>query len=150
MPCAIGVTTTVEEERVSLLAGVEEVFGGVATTTLVPLTRLTSCAIGMEAITGGGDALAQGTYAPSLHVATPTQVAEALRVGPGNMPVFSGNLTDDQVRDIAAYVTQSLAQPSDIGGVGMGGLGPVAEGFIALALGIGILMLVSFWVGERQ
>jgi hypothetical protein len=32
----------------------------------------------------------------------------------------------------------------------MGGLGPVAEGFIALALGIGILMLVSFWVGERQ
>ena len=101
-------------------------------------------------ITGGGDALAQGTYAPSLHVATPTQVAEALRIGPGNMPVFSGNLTDAEVRDIAAYVTESLAKPSDIGGVGMGGLGPVAEGFIALALGIGILMLVSFWVGERQ
>ncbi len=101
-------------------------------------------------ITGGGDALAQGTYAPSLHVATPTQVAEALRIGPGNMPVFSGNLTDDEVRDITAYVTESLAKPTDIGGVGMGGLGPVAEGFIALALGIGILMLVSFWVGERQ
>jgi ubiquinol-cytochrome c reductase cytochrome c subunit len=101
-------------------------------------------------ITGGGDALAQGTYAPSLHVATPTQVAEALRIGPGNMPVFTGNLTDDEVRDIAAYVTESLAKPTDIGGVGMGGLGPVAEGFLALALGVGILMLVSFWVGERQ
>ena len=101
-------------------------------------------------ITGGGDALAAGTYAPSLHVATPTQVAEALRIGPGNMPVFSGNLTDDQVRDITAYVTESIAKPSDIGGVGMGGLGPVAEGFIGLALGVGILMLVSFWVGERQ
>ena len=101
-------------------------------------------------ITGGGDALANGTYAPSLHVATATQVAEALRIGPGNMPVFSGNLTDDEVRDITAYVTESIAKPSDIGGVGMGGLGPVAEGFIGLALGVGILMLVSFWVGERQ
>ncbi|MEI6700317.1 MAG: c-type cytochrome [Actinomycetota bacterium] len=101
-------------------------------------------------ITGGGDALASNTYAPSLHIATVTQVAEAMRVGPGNMPVFSGNLSDQQVRDIAAYVTESIAKPTDIGGVGMGGLGPVAEGFIGLALGVGILMLVSFWVGERQ
>ncbi len=101
-------------------------------------------------ITGGGDALASNTYAPSLHVATVTQVAAAMRVGPGNMPVFSGNLSDQQVRDIAAYVTESIAKPTDIGGVGMGGLGPVAEGFIGLALGVGILMLVSFWVGERQ
>jgi len=37
-------------------------------------------------ISGAGDALAEGAYAPSLHLATPTQVVEAIRSGPGNMP----------------------------------------------------------------
>ena len=36
---------------------------------------------------------------------TPQQVAEAIRTGPANMPRFSGNLTDAQVRDIVSYVT---------------------------------------------
>jgi len=101
-------------------------------------------------ITGGGDALAKGTYAPTLHWATPTQIAEALRTGPGNMPRFTGNLSDAQVRDITAYVTSTIQHPSNIGGLGTGGLGPVAEGFIGLALGVGLLMLVTFWVGDRQ
>ena len=101
-------------------------------------------------ITGGGDALASSTFAPSLHVATPTQIVDAIRTGPGNMPRFTGNLTDSQVRDITAYVAESIQKPTNIGGVGMGGLGPVAEGFIGLALGVGGLMLVSFWVGDRS
>ncbi len=101
-------------------------------------------------ITGGGDALAYNTYAPTLHWATPNQIAEALRTGPGNMPRFTGNLTDWQVRDIVAYVSHSIQHPTNIGGVGLGGLGPVAEGFVALALGVGGLMLVTFWVGDRQ
>ena len=62
-------------------------------------------------ITGAGDALAYGTYAPSLHYATTTQVAEAIRTGPGNMPRFTGNLTDSQVRDIVAYVTEQHPAP---------------------------------------
>jgi ubiquinol-cytochrome c reductase cytochrome c subunit len=101
-------------------------------------------------ITGMGDALAYSTYAPTLHHATPTQVAEAIRTGPGNMPRFTGNLSDNQVRDIVAYVTEKIQHPTNPGGFGLGGIGPVAEGFVALLFGVGGLMLVCFWIGDRS
>ena len=102
-------------------------------------------------ITGAGDALAFGTNAPSLEnrQVTPQQVAEAIRIGPANMPRFSGNLSDGQVRDLVAYVTEKIQHPSNPGGAGLGGVGPVAEGFVALLLGVGGLALVCFWIGER-
>ena len=102
-------------------------------------------------ISGAGDALAFGAYAPSLHLATPTQVIEAIRSGPGNMPRFSpGNITDTEARDITAYVTGVLQHPNNAGGVGLGGIGPVGEGFVGLLIGVGVLMLVCFWIGDRQ
>jgi ubiquinol-cytochrome c reductase cytochrome c subunit len=103
-------------------------------------------------ITGAGDSLAFGTNAPSLQnqEVTPQQVAEALRIGPANMPRFSGNLSDTQVRDVVAYVTEKIQQPSNPGGLGLGGVGPVAEGFIALLIGVGGLALICFWIGERS
>ncbi len=100
-------------------------------------------------ITGAGDELAYGTNALSLHSQTPTQVAEAIRTGPANMPVFSGNLTDAQVRDIVAYVTEHIKHPTNPGGAGLGGVGPVAEGFVALLFGVGGFMLVCYWIGDR-
>ncbi len=100
-------------------------------------------------ITGAGDELAFGTFAPSLRAASPTQVAEAIRTGPGNMPRFSGNLTDAQVRDVVAYVTEYIQHPTNPGGFALGGVGPVAEGFVALLFGVGILALVAYWIGER-
>ncbi len=100
-------------------------------------------------ITGAGDELAYGTYAPSLHYASAQQVAEAIRTGPANMPRFTGNLTDAEVRDIVAYVVKNIQHPTNPGGAGLGGIGPVAEGFIALLFGVGGLMLVCFWIGER-
>jgi ubiquinol-cytochrome c reductase cytochrome c subunit len=101
-------------------------------------------------ITGAGDELAFGTFSSPLRVANPTQIAEAIRTGPGNMPRFSGNLTDAQVRDIDAYVAQYVEHPSNPGGLGLGGVGPVAEGFVALLFGVGVLALVGFWIGERS
>ena len=102
-------------------------------------------------ITGAGDALAGGAYAPSLHLATPTQIIEAIRSGPGNMPRFSeGNLTPTEAHDIAAYVHGVIQQPDDRGGFGLGGVGPVGEGFVGLLIGVGLLMLVCFWIGERS
>jgi len=104
-------------------------------------------------ITGAGDELAYSTNAPSLHGATATQVAAAMRTGPGNMPRFTGNMTDAQVRDVVGYVTEKIQNPSNPGGVlrfaGLGGVGPVAEGFVALLFGVGGLMLVCFWIGDR-
>ena len=80
--------------------------------------------------TGAGDALAFGTNAPSLQVRSITaqQVAEAIRTGPANMPRFSGNLTDQQVRDIVSYVTGRLQHPTNPGGFGLGGVGPGGRG----------------------
>jgi ubiquinol-cytochrome c reductase cytochrome c subunit len=101
-------------------------------------------------ITGDGDALAYSTFAPSLRDIPATQVAEALRTGPGNMPVFTGNLTDTQLRDVVDYVTQKIQHPENPGGLGLGGIGPVAEGFVGLALGVGLLALVGFWIGDRS
>lgn len=101
-------------------------------------------------ITGGGDALAFNTYSSPLRHVPAYQVAEAIRTGPGNMPRFSGNLSDRQVRDIVKYVTNYIEHPENPGGLGLGGLGPVAEGFVGLALGVGLLCLAAFWVGERQ
>jgi ubiquinol-cytochrome c reductase cytochrome c subunit len=101
-------------------------------------------------ISGAGDALMEGAYAPSLHLATPTQVVEAIRSGPGNMPRFgAGNITDTEARDITAYVTGVLQHPNDAGGAGLGGIGPVGEGFVGLLIGVGVLMLVCFWIGDR-
>jgi ubiquinol-cytochrome c reductase cytochrome c subunit len=103
-------------------------------------------------ITGAGDALAFGTNAPSIQnrEVTPQQVAEAMRIGPANMPRFTGNLTDAQVRDVVAYVTEKIQHPASPGGAGLGGVGPVAEGFVALLLGVGGLALICFWIGERS
>jgi ubiquinol-cytochrome c reductase cytochrome c subunit len=66
------------------------------------------------------------------------------------MPRFTGNLSDYQVRDIVAYVTSKIQHPQNVGGLGLGGLGPVAEGFVGLLLGVGLLALVGYWVGERD
>lgn len=101
-------------------------------------------------ITGAGDALANGAYAPTLHQATSYQVAEAIRTGPGNMPVFGpGTLSNRQVADIVKYVVEAIQHPDNRGGIGLGGIGPVAEGFVALLIGVGGLMLVTYWLGER-
>jgi len=102
-------------------------------------------------ITGSGDALAYNTNAPTLNNKniTARQVVEAMRTGPANMPRFSGNLTDAQVRDIVSYVVGRIQHGTNPGGFSLGGVGPVAEGFVALLIGVGGLALICFWIGDR-
>ncbi|HLN43674.1 MAG TPA: c-type cytochrome [Acidimicrobiales bacterium] len=109
-----------------------------------------NCA-GCHTITGAGDALANGFFAPSLHKIYPRQIAEAIRTGPTQMPHFGpGNLSDQQVTDIVKYVSGTIQHPANQGGLGLGGIGPVAEGFIGLLFGVGGIMLVAFWLGDRK
>jgi ubiquinol-cytochrome c reductase cytochrome c subunit len=101
-------------------------------------------------ITGAGDALANGAYAPTLHYASSRQIVEAIRSGPGNMPHFGpGNISNAEMRDITAYVHSYIQHPVNRGGFGLGGIGPVGEGFVGLLIGVGALMLVCFWIGDR-
>ena len=107
-----------------------------------------NCA-GCHVITGVGDALANSAFAPSLYQASPTQIAEAIRTGPGNMPRFGpGTLSDRDVNDVVRYVTY-LQHPANAGGFGLGHVGPVTEGFIAIVVGLGVLILAAYWIGIR-
>lgn len=109
---------------------------------------LTNCAACHNAAAVGG-ALSYGNFAPSLHPATPVEIAEAQRIGPGNMPVFGPEtLSDAEVNDIVRYVTY-LHDPDDPGGAGLGHFGPIPEGFVGLFFGLGTLLLFVAWVGTR-
>ena len=96
---------------------------------------------------GDGGALVQ-IQSPALHAATPVQVAEAVRVGPGQMPAFGeAALTDEQLAGVVAYV-EYLKNPEDIGGEPLWHLGPFAEGALSLVALGGLLVFVR-WIGER-
>jgi ubiquinol-cytochrome c reductase cytochrome c subunit len=95
---------------------------------------------------GNGGALSLGQDAPTLHQATPVQVAEAIRTGPGQMPVFGPQtLTRKQVNSIVAYV-EYLKKPENPGGLSLGLVGPITEGLVGILIGLGALMLVSRWI----
>lgn len=96
-----------------------------------------------------GGALSYGAFAPSLYPDTPTQIAEAIRTGPGNMPRFStSQLSQADMNDIIRYVKYIVA-PDDHGGFALGHIGPTAEGYVAIVIGVGFLMLAAFWIGDR-
>ena len=99
--------------------------------------------------TGTGGALTSGQVAPSLGQATPVQVAEAIRVGPGAMPRFpSQALNDPQVDSVAAYVGR-LQQGGNRGGWDLGRIGPVTEGLVAWVVGLGLVLLVVRRLGKE-
>lgn len=96
---------------------------------------------------GDGGALLH-REAPSLHQATDLQVAEAVRVGPGQMPAFgTAALTDEQLDAVVTYV-KYLQDPDDRGGTPLAHLGPFAEGALGLAA-LGALLLLTRWIGQR-
>jgi ubiquinol-cytochrome c reductase cytochrome c subunit len=99
---------------------------------------------------GSGGAVGGSVLAPDLYAATPTEVAEAVRVGPGAMPQFSEGLIDQQeLNDLVRYV-EHLDQPTDRGGLPLGRVGPVPEGLVAWIVGLGTLLLVCLWIGTTE
>lgn len=97
---------------------------------------------------GEGGALVNRAAPPTNH-ATPTQIVEAIRTGPGAMPRFgTAALSDQEVNDVVAYV-RYLDHPVDHGGDPLGRIGPLAEGAAALVVGLGLLTLASRWIGTR-
>lgn len=99
---------------------------------------------------GIGGALSYGRAAPSLAQSEPLVIAAAMRAGPGQMPVFGPELVDDE--ELAAIVryVRSTQNPPSPGGAGLGGAGPIPEGFVAWVFGIGSLLLAALWVGRRE
>ncbi|QXC61533.1 c-type cytochrome [Aquihabitans sp. G128] len=99
---------------------------------------------------GSGGALSYGRAAPALSKAEPEQVAGAVRAGPGQMPVFGpSTISDEQLDDLVTYV-EYLKAPEDPGGVPLGRIGPVPEGFVAWFVGVTALLACVFWIGTRS
>jgi ubiquinol-cytochrome c reductase cytochrome c subunit len=91
-----------------------------------------------------------GAVAPPLGGATPTQIAEAVRIGPNVMPRFTHRaLSDRQVDSIIAYVSWART-PDNRGGLGIGEVGPVPEGLVTWLVGIVALVGLCAVIGRRM
>lgn len=89
-------------------------------------------------------------YVPRITSANAKQVAEAIRVGPDQMPVFGPHqFTQQQLNDIVAYVTKDLEHPYDKGGNPLDHIGPIAEGFVIMAIALPAILLFVRWIGQR-
>jgi ubiquinol-cytochrome c reductase cytochrome c subunit len=107
-----------------------------------------------EHCAGCHQVVAEGGYVtdarvPTLKRATPTQIAEAVRIGPYLMPKFSKTaISDGQLNSIIAYI-QASKKPEDRGGWGIGHIGPVPEGMIAWLIAGAVLVGLCALIGER-
>jgi ubiquinol-cytochrome c reductase cytochrome c subunit len=113
---------------------------------------------GMEAFTdhcaGCHQVVAEGGYVtgatpPPLEDATPTQIAEAVRIGPYVMPRFSKQTISDRELDSIIRYVQYAKNPDDRGGWAIGHIGPVPEGLVTWLLGMVVLVAVCVVIGER-
>ncbi len=107
---------------------------------------------------GAGSALGGENIAPSMLGVNQEDVAEAIKIGPVQMPPGGGlpnyTPTDSQsierVNDVAAYVEALNKDRFNRGGAPIGGKGPVPEGFVAWVIGLGLLILGIRWLGTRS
>ena len=105
------------------------------------------CAGCHQVLAQGG--MVSGARVPSLGEATPTQIAEAVRIGPYLMPRFTKQqLPDGQLDSIIRYV-QYARSPKDAGGWGIGHIGPVPEGLVAWLIAGAALVASTFLLGRR-
>ena len=92
-----------------------------------------------------GAAIGGGREAPALTESTPTQVGEAILIGPGAMPVF-GTFSQQDINSVAAYIVdlqeRDTTAPEDFGGAG-----PVAEGLAAWLLALLPIIAFTRWIG---
>ena len=97
--------------------------------------------------TANGGAVGGNAFAPSLRPSEPIDIAEAPIVGPGQMPKFS--FTDEELNSIVAYV-ERLKDESGHGGLDIGGVGPVPEGFVAWAFAMVLLVIIVWLIGRSK
>jgi ubiquinol-cytochrome c reductase cytochrome c subunit len=103
---------------------------------------------GCHQILGAGG-LVTGAVPPSLADATPTQIAEAVRIGPYVMPRFTKKALPDRKLDSIIRYIEYAKHPSDRGGWSLGHLGPIPEGLATWFLAMVALVGVCLVIGRR-
>lgn len=143
----------------STIDGIVAYVGSIGTGPAVPVVRGGDAAKGRSLFiencapchssSGTGMIVPGGGFAPALFGDDRTQVVEAMRLGPGHMPPFARTQLDDQqAADVATYV-QQLGDKQNRGGAPIASLGPIPEGFIALAIGLPLLVVVIRLLGRK-
>ncbi len=103
-----------------------------------------------HAWSGRGGALLD-RESPSALRATPAQVAEAMRVGPGNMPAFGeAAINATGLDNVAAFTSRLRKERDDRGGFALWHLGPLPEGALAVIVGLGLLLVLARLIGTRE
>lgn len=111
---------------------------------------ITNCAA-CHGAGASGDSVGGGFVAPPLLGVDPTILGEAIRTGPGVMPVFDeAQLSPADVDAIAAYLAHLRSRSASPGGFPLAGVGPVAEGYVAWLVGAGLLVLAARWTERRR
>jgi ubiquinol-cytochrome c reductase cytochrome c subunit len=105
------------------------------------------CAGCHQVVARGG--FVTGARVPPLQGINPTQIAEAVRVGPYLMPSFSSKqITDSQLNSLVRYVLWTR-HPDNRGGWGIGNIGPIPEGLVAWWIAGPLLLIACLAVGRR-
>jgi ubiquinol-cytochrome c reductase cytochrome c subunit len=100
--------------------------------------------------TAQGIAVGQRDVSSTLDVAEPIEIAEAIRSGPGVMPRFlEDTMSEEELLDVTAWI-MDLRDREAPGGWSFGRSGTVTEGFLAVVLGLGLLTVVMYLLGERS
>jgi ubiquinol-cytochrome c reductase cytochrome c subunit len=90
-----------------------------------------------------------GVLIPGFEHSDAIEIAEAIRTGPGTMPVFGPDLVTQEEFDALVRYTLYLKEPEDPGGLPIGHIGPVAEGAVGWVLGLGLLLGFIRWIGTK-
>jgi ubiquinol-cytochrome c reductase cytochrome c subunit len=102
-------------------------------------------------VAADGASIGGSTWAPSLAHATVTQLAEAIRVGPGEMPQFGERQIDRRdLDDIATYVSSKRGS-TNFSGLPIVAGGAVPEGLYGwIAAGMLSFFGYGFWALDRK
>jgi ubiquinol-cytochrome c reductase cytochrome c subunit len=102
-------------------------------------------------VDGSGGAIGGINWAPSLSNATVTQVAEAIRIGPGEMPRFGDRQIDQtDLNDIATFISAQRGA-ANFTGLPIAAGGTVPAGMYGwIAAGILSLFGFGFWSLDRK
>jgi len=112
------------------------------------MTLFRSHCAGCHQIVGEGGYVTDAVP-PALGDATPTQIAEAVRIGPYVMPKFTTKaISNAQLDSIIRYVRYAQ-HPDNRGGWALGNIGPVPEGLVSWFIAGTALLATCLLIGKR-
>jgi ubiquinol-cytochrome c reductase cytochrome c subunit len=90
-----------------------------------------------------------GARVPPLQGVNATEIAEAVRIGPYEMPPFSTKqISSSQLNSIIKYVL-STKHDDNAGGWRIGNIGPIPEGLVTWWIAVPLLIIACMLMGRR-